>query len=213
MPWHNARPRVRNPRAPSAFIDPCLPTKADAPPDGLDWAHEIKHDGYRIQIHTGPDGVRLYTMTGYDWTDRYPQIVAAASKLKGAAIIDAEAVVMGADGVADFEALHGRSHYADAVAFGFDLMMLDGEDLRPLPWLLRRQKLKRLLGRRTLGLSFSREHLGHGPKVYEAACRMGLEGIVSKRVDSSYRSGRSTAWVKVKNPEAPGSTRFKHASG
>ena len=70
MPWHNARPRERNPRAPAAFLDPCLPTKVDKPPAGNDWAHEIKHDGYRLQVHVGNGGVRLYTISGYDWTDR-----------------------------------------------------------------------------------------------------------------------------------------------
>src|SRR5829696_7612683 len=102
MPWHNAKPRGRSPTAPSAFIDPCIPTKAVEPPVGNTWAHEIKHDGYRIQIHVTGNGVRLYTMSGYDWTDRYPLIVKAAGKIKGTAIIDAEAVVVGADGVANF---------------------------------------------------------------------------------------------------------------
>ena len=100
MPWHNARPRERNPRAPQSFIDPCLPTKVSKPPVGDDWAHEIKHDGYRLQIHAGNGGVRLYTMSGYDWTDRYPLIVAVASRLKSSMIIDAEAVIQGADGAA-----------------------------------------------------------------------------------------------------------------
>src|SRR5687768_9641162 len=109
MAWSNARPRQRYERAPAEFIDPCLPTKVDAPPAGNDWAHEIKHDGYRIQIHLMPQGVRIYTMSGYDWTDRYPLIAVAAAKLKGSAIIDAEAVIVGPDGVADFEVLHERS--------------------------------------------------------------------------------------------------------
>ncbi len=84
MPWHNSRPRERNPLAPPSFIDPCLPTKADKPPPGNDWAHEIKHDGYRLQIHVGRAGVRLYTMSGYDWTERYPLIVAGAAGLTSA---------------------------------------------------------------------------------------------------------------------------------
>src|ERR1051325_650199 len=98
MPWHNTRPRARSPNAPATFIDPCLPTKVDKAPSGDNWAHEIKHDGYRIQVHIGAKGVRLYTMSGYDWTERYPLIADAARKLKGAAIIDAEAAIMGPDG-------------------------------------------------------------------------------------------------------------------
>ena len=101
MPWHNARPRARSPKAPAAFIDPAIPTKVSKPPEGNTWAHEIKHDGYRIQIHVTGNGVRLYTMSGYDWTDRYPLIVKAAGKIKGTAIIDAEAAIVGAEGISD----------------------------------------------------------------------------------------------------------------
>src|ERR1043165_955418 len=131
MPWHNTRPRVRSRTAPAAFIDPCLPTKVSKASSGDNWAHEIKHDGYRLQIHVGPKSVRLYTMSGYDWTDRYPLIIEAASKLKGMAIIDAEAAIVGPHGVSDFEALHNRERNGEAVAWAFDLMMLNGEDLRP----------------------------------------------------------------------------------
>src|ERR1051326_1567047 len=95
MVWHNTRPRVRSSTAPAAFIDPCLPTKVSKAPSGDDWAHEIKHDGFRLQIHTGPSGVKLYTMTGADWTKRYPQIVEAAIGIGGSVIIDAEACVAG----------------------------------------------------------------------------------------------------------------------
>jgi bifunctional non-homologous end joining protein LigD len=111
--------------------------------------------------------------------------------------------------VTDFDQLHNGRRTAEAVAYAFDLMMLDGEDIRTLPWLERRNKLKRLLGRRALGLVYNDHFLGSGPDIYEAACRMGLEGIVSKLIDAPYRSGKSRAWLKVKNPEAPGSTRFK----
>ena len=210
MRWITAR-RERSARAPATFIDPCLPTKVDKPPAGDEWAHEIKHDGYRLQIHVDRGTVRLFTMTGYDWSDRYPLIVAAASKIKGAAIIDAEAAVVGTGGVTDFEALQGRGRNAEAVGYAFDLMMLDGEDWRPRSWLDRRKRLKRLLGRRSLGLVFNDHHIGDGPMVYAHACRMGLEGVVSKKIDAPYKSGRSKAWLKVKNPEAPGWLRFKEA--
>jgi bifunctional non-homologous end joining protein LigD len=153
VPWHNSKPRQRSVTAPAAFIDPAIPTKVSKPPEGNTWAHEIKHDGYRIQIHVTDSGVRLYTMSGYDWTDRYPLIVKAAGKIKGTAIIDAEAAIVGADGISDFEALHNRSRNAEAVAFAFDLMMLDGKDVRPAPWMIRRRMLKKLLGRRAIGLS------------------------------------------------------------
>ena|ERR1044071_9153684 len=208
MRWDNARPRVRNPRAPLAFIDPCQPIKVDKPPSGDDWAHEIKHDGYRLQIHVGGGGVRLYTMSGYDWTDRYPGIVAAAAKLKSSMVIDAEAVIQDADGVTDFEALHGRERNAEAFAYVFDLLMLDGVDMRALPWQLRRKELERIFRRWKSGLVLSLAIVGRGQEIYETACSMGLEGIVSKRVDAPYRSGKSKTWLKVKNPAAPAMLRL-----
>lgn len=212
MLWRNSKPRERNPRAPQAFIDPCVPTKVDKPPAGDEWAHEIKHDGYRLQIHVGDGGVRLFTMSGYDWTDRYPLIVAAVAKLKSSMIIDAEAVIQGPDGVADFEALHGRTRNAEAFAYVFDLLMLEGEDLRRLPWRERRAKLERIFGRSKRGLVLSLAVVGRGPEVYSAACRMGLEGIVSKRVDAPYRSGSVKTWLKIKNPNAPATLRLKEPS-
>ena len=181
MVWHNTRPRTRHQRAPAAFIDPCLPTKVNKPPAGDGWAHEIKHDGYRLQIHVDRGDVRLFTMTGYDWTDRYPGIVAAAAKVKGSAILDAEAVVLGADGVPDFEALHSRARDAAAVAFVFDVMVLDGKDLRPLPWIERRAKLRRLLGRRKLGLTLSQDLVGDGPAAMPRPAAWGWR--------ASYQSG------------------------
>jgi bifunctional non-homologous end joining protein LigD len=93
MLWRNPKARERNPLAPAAFIDPCLPTRAAAAPAGSDWAHEIKHDGYRLQIHVGGGDARLFTISGYNWSDRYPQIVSAASRLKRSMIIDAEVVI------------------------------------------------------------------------------------------------------------------------
>jgi ATP-dependent DNA ligase len=131
MFWSGSKTRERNP-APASFIDPCLPTRATGAPAGSDWAHEIKHDGYRLQIHVGNGGVRLYTISGYNWTDRYPGIVKAASRIKSSMIIDAEVVIQGPDGVTDFEALHGRARNAEAFAYVFDILSLEGADLRHL---------------------------------------------------------------------------------
>ncbi|MBX9843548.1 MAG: DNA ligase [Xanthobacteraceae bacterium] len=180
MRWQNTRPRVRSRSASAAFVDPARPIRVDKAPEGKNWAHEIKHDGYRIQIHLGASGVRLFTMSGYDWTERYPLIVEAASKIKGSAIIDAEAVIADENGLTNFEAIHGRNRDGEMQAFAFDLMMRNGEDVRDMPWLDRRQLLKQLLGRRK-SLVYNREIVGRGPEVYRAACGMGLEGIVSKQ--------------------------------
>jgi bifunctional non-homologous end joining protein LigD len=126
-------------------------------------------------------------------------------------ILDAEAVIQGPDGVTDFEALHGRTRNAEAFAYVFDVLMLDGADLRALPWQVRRKELERIFRRWKSGLVLNFAVIGRGPEIYQAACGMGLEGIVSKRIDAPYRSGRSKAWLKVKNPAAPGVLRFKEA--
>jgi bifunctional non-homologous end joining protein LigD len=141
----NSRGRPNNP--PPGFIRPCLPTVATTPPVGPGWAHELKHDGYRLQIHAKGDGrVRLYTMNGADWTDRYPRIVAEAARLKGAVIIDAE-VICESDGIADFDTLQSRVYDHRAIAVAFDLLKLGGQDFRPKPLSERKAALKRLLAR------------------------------------------------------------------
>ena len=113
--------RGRPINAPASFIHPCQPTVASNPPSGQCWAHELKHDGYRLQIHIRDGRVRLYTMNGADWSKRYPLIIQDAARVKGSAILDAEAVWLDPNGVADFEALHGRSNDDEATACAFDL--------------------------------------------------------------------------------------------
>jgi bifunctional non-homologous end joining protein LigD len=131
MLWRvrNSRGRPRN--APAAFIPPCRPTVSQRPPRGFGWVHELKHDGYRLQIHVRDGRVKLYTMNAADWAKRYRRIVEQAAKIKGSAIIDAEVVWLDGEGVAQFDALHSRVMDHAAVACAFDLMMLDGNDLRP----------------------------------------------------------------------------------
>src|SRR6478672_9693344 len=122
--------RGRPLNAPAAFIHPCQPTVAKQPPTGNGWAHEIKHDGYRHQIHVRSGRVRLYTMNGADWTERYPRIVEEAARLREPIIIDAEVVHLSANGAADFDALHSRTVDNKAVACAFDLQVTtSGADL------------------------------------------------------------------------------------
>ena len=204
--WRGSK-RIRSARAPAAFIDPALPVKADRPPSGANWIHEIKHDGYRLQIHKHGKTVRLFTMTGVDWTARYPWIVEGASALNAdVAVIDAECCVAGHDGVTRFDALHDRTGDAAAFAYAFDLMMVDGEDVRALPIEERKARLAKLV-RRKSSIQLSEHLTGDGAAIYAHACKLGLEGIVSKRLGSRYRSGRCTSWIKVKNPKAPGYLR------
>ena len=207
MLWRSSRGRPVN--APAAFIHPCQPIVAGKPPTGPGWAHELKHDGYRLQIHVRDGRVRLYTMNGADWSKRYPLIIQGAERIKGSAIFDAEVVWLDANGVADFEALHSRHNDARATACAFDLMMLNGDDLRRSPYVERKAALRKLL-RGDRGIQYVEHAEGHGGKLFEAACKLGLEGIVSKKLDAPYRSGKSKTWIKVKNPKAPAATRAQN---
>jgi ATP dependent DNA ligase domain len=128
------------------FVEPCSPTLAAKPPAGPDWVHEIKHDGYRLIVRRDGPAVRLFTRRGHDWTDRYPAIAAAAAKLRAKSFtLDGEAVVTGGDGIAVFDALHRRHKASDAMLYAFDLLELNGKDLRALPLNERKAKLARLL--------------------------------------------------------------------
>jgi len=136
-------------RRPAGFIDPCLPTLAHTVPDGPLWAHEIKHDGYRLIGRRDGDRVRLFTRRGHDWTDRAPAIAEAIRSLPvSSATIDGEAVVCDSAGISDFDRLRGalaRRGSPNPFLFAFDILELDGCDLRPAPWATRRAALERVL--------------------------------------------------------------------
>src|ERR1700722_11394692 len=156
--------------------------------------------------------VRLFTRRGYDWSGRYPAIAVTAILLRARSFtLDGEAVVCGPDGVAIFEALHRRGTVSEAMLYGFDLLELDGEDLRGLPLGDRKKRLTRLLGGRRLGIVLSDHTDDDGAAVFRQGCVMGLEGIVSKRLTAPYRSGPSRDWLKVKNPDSPAMIRAREA--
>jgi bifunctional non-homologous end joining protein LigD len=211
---HPASPRRL---LPSGFIAPCLPTLAREVPYGPQWAHEIKHDGYRFICRRDGDRVRVFSRWGTEWTDRVPVIVEAMRALPvSSATIDGEAVVCDPQGVTDFDALRSalsrRQGGKCVFLYAFDLIELNDRDLRPEPWTARREALAALLRKSGAGLRLS-EHLeGHGALMFRRACAIGLEGIVSKRRDSAYKSGRSPHWVKVKNPEAPAVRRIEETT-
>ena len=176
---------------------------------GEDWLHEIKHDGYRLLVRKDGDAVSIITRGGYDWTERYPLIVAGALRLRGSFVIDGEGVVCGEDGVADFELLHSRKHDRSCFLYAFDMMERSGDDLRSLPLEERKARLRSLLVRSKMGIVYSDHVAGDdGAKIFAAACEIGLEGIVSKRRDRSYVSGPCKHWIKVKNPDAPWKRRL-----
>jgi bifunctional non-homologous end joining protein LigD len=179
----------------------CIPTRGNKVPTSPDWLHEVKYDGYRLRVERNGDRVRLITRGGYDWTKRYPWIVESALKNRYKQfVIDGEAVILGVDGVSDFDALHSGKHNDEVQFYAFDVLALNGDDLRPLSLSMRKAHLSRLLARRPDGILISSFEQGEiGLDLFRKACEFGLEGLVSKRKDRPYRAGRSKDWIKVKN--------------
>jgi bifunctional non-homologous end joining protein LigD len=167
-------------------------------------AHEIKHDGFHILAELNAGGVKLITRKGFDLAERFPLAVAAIAALPArSCIVDSEAIACDANGLSVFDLLRYR-HQDDAVTLcAFDLLELDGVDLRREPIEIRKRTLSRLLRRKHAGISFNRHFDVEGAIVYRHACALGCEGIVSKQLGTPYRPGRSDHWVKVKNPTAP----------
>jgi bifunctional non-homologous end joining protein LigD len=181
-----------------------LPSPAKAPPSGPGWIHEIKHDGFRILARRDSAGVRLITRAGNDFSRRFPFIAATISNLPvRSCLIGGEAIVCDENGLAVFEMIRRHSTLASAVHCAFDLLELDGRDLRREPIEKRKALLAKLLRGSHSSIVLNEHFEEDGAIVFREACKLGCEGIVSKRVGSLYRSGRSKYWVKVKNPAAP----------
>jgi bifunctional non-homologous end joining protein LigD len=183
------------------FIEPQLASPVDQPPEGKHWIHEIKHDGYRCQVLLERGQARVFTRNGYDWSDRYPPIRAAVNLRCQSAIIDGEAIVQNGNGASDFEALQSDMRWRphSIILYAFDLMHLNGKDLRQQTLSVRRSILKALLGSdEESRIQFSDEFDGDGEALFQACAQQGLEGIVSKHALAPYRSGRSKTWLKTK---------------
>src|SRR5205823_141750 len=186
---------------PAGFIAPCLPSKTDKLPSGSEWLHEIKHDGFRIVARKKGAQVRLYSRPGNDLTHRFPLIVETLARLRSrSCIIDGEAVACDKKGMPSFDRIRYRRHDASVFLYAFDLIELNGDDLRREPLDTRKATLASVLRRAASGLRLNEHIEADGSTVFAHACKMGLEGIVSKRKDSPYRSGRSPDWLKSKNP-------------
>jgi len=186
------------------FIEPCLPSPAKRPPVGPEWIHEIKHDGFRIMARRDAAGVRLISRNGNDLTSRFPLVATAVAALPArSCLIDGEAIATDKTGLAVFDLIRGYRAIASAVLCAFDLLELDGKNLRRNPIESRKSALRKLVRRAQSGIVFNQHYRTDGETIFRTACRLGCEGIVSKRLGSPYRSGRSKYWVKVKNPKAP----------
>jgi bifunctional non-homologous end joining protein LigD len=186
------------------LIELCLPSPAKAPPSGPGWLHEIKHDGFRILARRDSAGVRLITRAGNDFSSRFPFIAMAVAKLPvRSCLIDGEAIVCDENRLAVFDLIRRHGALASAVLCAFDLLELDGRDLRREPIEERKRLLSKLIKGQQTSIVLNETYEEDGAIVYREACKLGCEGIVSKRLGSPYRSGRSPHWVKVKNPKAP----------
>jgi bifunctional non-homologous end joining protein LigD len=187
----------------------CIPTTGKVVPAGAEWFHEIKYDGYRLRVERDGDRVRLITRGGYDGTRRFPWIAEAALRNRRKQfVIDGEAVLLCLDGMPDFNALHSGKHNAEVQLCAFDVLAVDGEDVRDLPLSMRKTNLERLLRGRPAGIFVNPFESGAiGPDLFRAACDIGLEGLVSKRSDRPYRGGRSPHGIKIKNRKHPAMTR------
>jgi bifunctional non-homologous end joining protein LigD len=188
----------------AGFVLPCLPSSAPSPPSDPAFVHEIKHDGFRVIARKTGTRVKLYSRPGNELTDRFPLIVEAVARLRShSCIIDGEVVACGPDGIACFELIRGWDVDASVFMWAFDLIELSGQDMRREPLEKRKATLEGLLSGAAQGIRFNEHITGDGAIIFEYACKLGLEGIVSKRRDSRYISGRSLHWIKSKNPEAP----------
>jgi bifunctional non-homologous end joining protein LigD len=182
------------------FIKPQFATLKSKAPKGDQWLHEIKFDGYRVQVHVNSGRKKVYTRNGLDWTKRF-SVIAGALDIPGQAIIDGEVVVVheGRTNFSELQAELAAGRQDRLVYYAFDLLWRDG-DLRKLPQIKRKQSLLDLLGENDIGLPvlFSEHLVGDGQKMFEHATKLNWEGIISKRADAPYRSERSENWLKIK---------------
>jgi bifunctional non-homologous end joining protein LigD len=200
-----ALPKAK-PGALPPFVEPCLPSAVEKAPSGKDWVHEIKYDGYRVQARIENGRATLLTRKGLDWTERFAGLDKAAASLPvKSALIDAEIVVQTEAGIASFTALVDalKSGTGNLALYAFDLLHLDGFDLTDVPLVDRKAALAKVLAEsgEERRIRFSEHLVGDGDTIFRHAGRLGLEGIVSKKLSAPYRSGRVTTWVKVKCAE------------
>jgi bifunctional non-homologous end joining protein LigD len=196
--FQRKKPAVIGVKAPfPGFIEPALASSIAKVPSGARWIHEVKFDGYRVQTHIQNAEVRIYTRRGNDWTNRFKKAAADAWHISaGSAIIDGEIAVPAADGTTDFSVLQNelRGKSRKIVLVAFDLLYLNGRDLRKLPLIERKMLLRKVIA--DTEVQYSENFEVDGAQMFEHACKVGLEGVVSKVRDSRYVSGRGNDWVK-----------------
>jgi ATP-dependent DNA ligase len=192
------------------FIEPCIPSPVKRAPTSGDWVYELKHDGYRLLARKDGREVRIYSRRGADFTARFPRLAEAMSRLRAtSALLVGEGVVYDHKGMPNFDYIHSKQYDREVSLIAFDLLELDGEDVRPQPLIQRKTWLEKLVSKVSDGIEFSAHLEGDAADIFRAACKLGHEGIVAKRKDLPYESGRSKRWLKIKNPDSAAVQRVR----
>ena len=198
MAFQRNKPAAIGVKAPfPAFIEPALASSTEKVPSGERWIHEIKFDGYRVQVHLANETAKISTRRGHDWTHRFKKVAHDAWRIKAnSAVVDGEIVVPAADGTTDFSVLQNelKGKSRSIVLVAFDLLYLNGRDIRKLPLFQRKAELKKILT--GTDIQFSESFAIDGREMFAHACKLGLEGVVSKVRDGAYPAGRTNDWVK-----------------
>ncbi len=185
-----------------SWVAPQLTKQVEQAPAGNEWAHEIKLDGYRMHARIDRGRIQLLTRSGLDWTDKYPTTVHALEALPVTqAYIDGELCAVAESGVTSFDLMQAATDNRSAAAliyFAFDLLYIDGENLMSAPLIERKRRLQRVLTGCSSAIRYCDHQIGLGPKFYQRACQLKLEGVVSKRIDAHYLPGNRGAWLKTK---------------
>ena len=208
MKW---RPSSSVTQPSAGFIEPCIPCPVKRAPASGDWIHELKMDGYRLMVRRLDDKVRIYSRRGADFTPRFPRIVDAVRRLKVKSVLrDGEGIVYDQHGMPSFDLIHSKQYDREVSLVAFDLLDLDGVDIRKRPLLDRKARLTKLITKVRDGIEFCEHVEGDGADIFRAACKLGHEGVVAKRKDLPYEFGRSKRWLKIKNPDSPAVQRVRH---
>jgi len=188
-------------KAPPAFMEPQLATLVDEVPAGTSWIHEIKYDGYRLLLAVGEGVATAWTRNGLDWSDKFKALVKAAAKLPAGCLIDGEAVALDDDGKPSFQLLQSTlkdQRGANLAFYAFDLLVDRGQDIRKLPNIERKERLAALLEGVSPPILYGDHIIGRGEEMFEAVCKQGGEGIISKKASATYSGTRTRNWLKIK---------------